>query len=149
MWPFKKQVKPYLSLRPVRKILAKGIDSETLSKAYTLLCNSLEQRLRIGYLSPIKQEQNVRDIHDITKEMCSLTCYYPSNPEVLPRKRVIEIAHIIRKASEYVKGTAYETIVSSKKRSFLENVIIGREVYKSHESLISTLWKKTPQEKAA
>ena len=135
MWPFAKKVRPYAATEPVDRILIRGVKSnnlcDSLGKAYDILCESLEQRLKVGYLSHFKQEQNVRDISDITKRLAYWARFYEEAPEVFSRENALRIAGLIRRASEYVQGTEYEIIVSDRKRRFLENVITGRRGYEA------------------
>ena len=135
MWPFAKKVRPYAATEPADRILIRGVKSnnlgDSLGKVYDTLCESLKKRLDVGYLSPFKQEQNVRDISDITKRLAYWARFYEEAPEVFSRENALRIAGLIRRASEYVQGTEYETIVSDRKRMFLENVITGRRRYEA------------------
>ena len=135
MWPFRKKIKAYIATKPADRVFVEGVKSDSLnkslSKAYNLLCESLEQRLKVGYLSPIKQEQNVRNISDITKRLAHWARFYKEAPEVFSWENALMIAELIRRASEYVQGTEYETIVSDRKHMFLENVRTGRRLYEA------------------
>ena len=135
MWPFPKRVRPYAATKHVDRVFVKGVRSNnlggSLGKVYDILCESLEPRLKVGYLSPFQQEQNVRDISDITKRLAYWARFYEEAPEVFSRENALRIAGLIRRASEYVQGTEYEIIVSDRKRRFLENVITGRRGYEA------------------
>jgi len=131
MWPFREQVRAFEAIKPAERVLAKGVNSETLSEAYNLLCASLEERLRVGYLLPIKQQQNLRDINDITMEMANLTMHYEEAMEVFSRENVHKIVGLIKRASEYAQDTDYELNIADRKRSFLRGVVMGRKCYEA------------------
>jgi len=154
MWSFKKKVKPGIAVKPVFDILKRGtnrtgITSEVIIEAYAFLSVELEKRLNAGDLHGLEQEQNVRDVKDITMCMSGFAFGVDDScPELFTHQKVIQIYRQIGRAAEYCRGTEYEEDTTESPREFLKAIALNkrcqRSMRKCRESMSTYQGKKIP-----